>query len=414
MTAPGGTALGRTSYSAYAGYNSGLHANLIVQRWRAETFKVMMAQDPFLPFQSAGSDNVFQVKKDFLKEAGDKETFALRALLTGDGQGDDGTIVGNEEKMAFYDDSVTIHQRINGVVINGEMSEKRTILNLRQEARDAIGEWGARVQAADKVSALSSQYTLSFDGQVTGDVAVDASGSNIDTVNYVAPSTDRIWYGGQSTAGVLSEVATELLVESSNGQKFGTLVISRVKQLATRTIAWEDTNTAAVLQPIRPLKGNGYEFVMFIHPLQYADLRAETAWITAQTNAQIRGDKNPLFTGAVNSVAGIWDGVLIVVCQLINSRKGDASGVTATDPATWFNTGVHCATGIAVARALFCGAQAGLISWGKLPDWREDPQASYTRKFKVNTSMIYGVKKAQFNSLDFGVYAVDTAITLPT
>ena len=103
-------------------------------------FKHGLATNPFKPYMGTSDDSIIQIKKDLLKAKGDKITFALRGLLSGSGQGDDGTFEGNEEAMSFSDDSVMLHQRGHSTKVNGEMTEQRTIINLREESKNALGD----------------------------------------------------------------------------------------------------------------------------------------------------------------------------------------------------------------------------------------------------------------------------------
>jgi hypothetical protein len=91
---------------------------------------------------------------------------------------------------------------------------------------------------------------------------------------------------------------------------------------------------------------------------------------------------------------------------LIHFRYGEA-GTTSSE--YFFSSDDVVASSCYVARALFCGAQAGLLAYGKLPTWKEK-MFDYGAKFGISTRTIYGVKKSVFNSRDFGVIAVDTII----
>jgi N4-gp56 family major capsid protein len=149
---------------------------------------------------------------------------------------------------------------------------------------------------------------------------------------------------------------------------------------------------------------------MFLHPYQTKALRGETAntgYAQAQRDANIRGESNPIFSGAL----GIWDGVILHEYEKITTRLGAAG----TDPSEyWEATGDTAGTAPDVctdtytcARALFCGAQAAVIGYGQYPGWYEK-NFDYGRVPGVATDIVYGIKKTQFNSKDFGVIAVDT------
>ncbi len=409
------TVFTRAGGSGNIPYTAAAHAALIEQRWSNDMFKHGLANNPLKNFMGKGSNSIIQVKKDFLKAKGDKITFHLRALLSGSGEGDDGTHEGNEQSMTFYDNSVQIHERGTAVKVNGIMTEQRTSIPLRSEGRDALGGWLGRVMAGDQISTLSgltgdvaADATKSFAGQMTGAAAVDSYSSGIETVNPSAPTGTanaaggRKFFGGQTTGGTFATVAGDSAITSGSGvHKFGTLVISYVKRMAKSTI----TLAGVAISPIRPVKVDGKDmFLMFISDWQAKDLRMETAWIAAQKDANWRGSKNPLFTGAL----GVWDGVIIHECDLIHIRYGDATG---TAKSTYFTSGTTaCMSSTYVARGLFCGAQASLLAFGQKPTWKEKKH-DYGAKWGLSTRTIYGAKKSVFNSKDFGVITVDTNVT---
>jgi N4-gp56 family major capsid protein len=396
------------SRSTYSGYASNNNANLIEQKWAKKAFKHGLAQNPLKNFIGTGADSIIQVDKNFIKGKGDKITFHMRALLSGDGQGDDGTLEGNEEANSYYDEDVVVHERAHATRVAGVMTEQRTTIPLRSHARDSLGEWIGRINAADIISALSGvNNTKSFAGQMTGAQATDTDSNGIDTVNAAsfygrgsAPTMGgRIFYGGQTTAGALSTVAGDANLNSADQYKFGTRVINYVKRMAETHIQ----NDGTIVNPIRPVTVNGKpHYVMFISPAQAADLKKETAWLTAQRNANVRGMDNPIFSGAL----GMWDNVIIHVLPLIHRRYGEL-GISASE--FFYSSDDVVASGYYVDRALFCGAQAGLIAYGMMPTWKEK-KFDYGRKYGISTTTIYGTKKPQYNSRDFGVIAVDTNV----
>lgn len=405
MADPVGTKFARSTYAAYS---ADAHAALIEQKWSNLTFKHGLATNPLKQFMGKGDNSIIQVDKNFLKGKGDKMTFHLRALLSGDGQGDDGTLEDNEEAMTFYDNSVVIHQRKHATKIAGSMTEQRTSIPLRSQGRDAVGEWVGRAMAADTIGSLSGvNNTKSFAGQVTGAQAVDVNSSGIETVNAAAPAGGRlavpapggrIFYGGQTTAGVWAVASGDAYLDRTS-HRFGTRVISYVKRMATCTIL----TSGDPISPMRPVKVDGKNmYLMFISPFQAADLKLETAWINAQKDANWRGSKNPLFTGAL----GVWDGVILHELELIHYRYGE-NGTTASE--FFYSSDDVCSSGVYVARGLFCGAQAGLLAMGQKPTWAEK-KFDYGDKWGIASKMIYGAKKSVFNSRDFGVIAVDTTI----
>lgn len=384
----------------------GTHTNLVPQRWSKKDYKFSFEANPLQGYIGTSDNKIVQVDKNFIKEKGDKITFALRALLTGDGQTDDGTYTGNSEAMTFYNMDVQIHERGHSVQLSGNMTEQAAYDKLRPKCQVALREWVGMVQAADIIAGLSGLTTKNhLAGRITGANAVDASSNQIGTVNQTAltkSATATRWFGGgQNSSGTIERVASDSAIDSTSTNLFGTDVIEYVHRMATRTV----DGSGNAVNPIRPIMVDGEKwYLMLIDRMQKKQLQADTKWKNAQLYANVRGRKNWLFNGA----DGVWDGVVIKTSDLLHRRTG-AGGVTA--PEYFDTTGDACASGITVARSLFLGAQAACLAWGKMPNWKsgyEDPP--HNTKYTVHSDMIYGVKKSIFNSVEFGCIVVDTAV----
>ena len=162
--------------------------------------------------------------------------------------------------------------------------------------------------------------------------------------------------------------------------------------------------------PIRPIKMNGMEcYVAFLHPYQVYDLRRNTAagqWMDIQKAALSGGaiTKNPLFTGAV----GMYSGVII-------HEDARVPYGPSTDINGSHNT--HLGSGaVGVARGIFVGAQAGCIAFGRAYGytgsnikfkWTEVLN-DYENQLGVSSALVYGMKKTQFNSKDFGTIVMSS------
>lgn len=360
---------------------------LTVKHWAAATFQYGYYKNYFNRFvgktvtRKKGvmietSDNAMITKKtEFQKnKKGDKVTFALIDPLAGEGVIDDERLEDNEEAVTSHDFSITLRRRRHATRSEGEMSDRRPAFDVKVKSRGVLGMWLARIHDRDVVAVLSGVANA------------------VGTISAVAPSATRKWKGGQNAAGTAVEsVATDLLVDSATNNLFGEKVIEHVKRLATLN------------EPIiRPIVINGEEYyVMFIHGYQAKALRASADYKAALQNAEVRGKGNPLFTGS----QGLWDGVIIHVLPWIETRLG-AGGTTASEV---FEAGDRCATGITVARALFCGAQAAVVGYGGYPSWVED-KFDYDNEWGIALSLFYVTGKTKFNSIDYSVIPVDTVI----
>lgn len=186
------------------------------------------------------------------------------------------------------------------------------------------------------------------------------------------PTADRIIYGGTATS------------ESSIGttDTFSADLIRKAKLLA-------QADERTMVKPIN-VEGIGDTYVMVVDQWQAHALKKDPDWIEAQKFANVRGDKNPIFSGKL----GIYDGVIVHQCnRVVNTPTGNS--------------------GIPVGHALFLGAQAGIFALGGSPTWEEDV-FDYRNKFGVSFGHIFGIEKAQFkydgiNRTDFGVINVLTS-----
>jgi len=137
-----------------------------------------------------------------------------------------------------------------------------------------------------------------------------------------------------------------------------------------------------------------------MHTWQAFQMRTSTSendWLAIQKAAQ-RGDGARFYK---NSLGEYSDVVLHKHRSVI---RFDDYGAAGTLPA---------------ARALFLGAQAGICAYGRGFDggggdmknmrysWNEE-KADRGNKLAITAGLIFGIKKARYNSKDFGVIAVDT------
>jgi len=392
-----------------------LHANRLTQeKWPQTAFEYMLENMMLSKFMGEGPNNIIQVNRDLSKDPGDKVTFELDMPLSNAGGYDDSDLEGNEEQMSFYNFPVTIHERSNAVKSAGKMTDKRTAVDIRRKALVALMRWGAEQLDNDLLYALS--------GLGNQNTYVGEATSNIQTVNEHAPSTNRIWRGGQNAAGTVIAETTELLLGDASTSDyanylFGTKVIDIIKVRAQLAVP-----------KFRPLMINGKAYyVMLIHPLQAKAIRAETGnagWMNIQALANVRGINNPLFAkegaGAeriFDGAIGVWNDVILYEYERIQTRVAGESFDDATNANNVIHSNVVAGTS-RVARALLLGCQAGCLAWGQT--WkRYEKDFDYNRKPGTATDAIYGASKTVFNDPgaaqnantaqdDFAAYAVDT------
>lgn len=390
---------------------------LTEEKWSKTAFEYMLQNMQLSAFMGTDGNSIIQVNKDLSVAAGKQVTMRLRAPLSGEGNGDDGDIEGNEEPLNFFNFLVEVHERSHGVRAKGVMTQQYTSIDIIREATEALmGDWAPERLENDLVYALCG---LGNAGTYAGEGT-----SDIKTVNEHAPSANRILYGGQTNAGVATFETSVSLIGDGGATDyqnflFGTKVIDRMKMRALLA--------APKFRPVK-INGKGY-YVIFIHPLQGMDLQYDTNWNTTQQQANVRGLLNPLFgkTGMSNEmermfsgVKGIWNDVIIYELERLPTR---IAGESFENPNTATNI-VHTniASGTArICRAVLCGAQAGCLAWAKT--WQKHMKDfDYGRKPGVAVDGVYGVSKTLWNDPgidqdtntaqeDFAVVVADTAAT---
>ncbi len=339
--------------------NYGVNSNEAVKLWSRRLAREALKATYIQKFMGEGDDSVIQIKNDTKKGPGDRVRCTLRMQLTGDGVLGDGTLEGNEESLTTYTDDFLINQLRHAVRSSGKMSEQRVPFSVREEAMSGLRDW-----YSDRLDTWFFNqccgYTPQTDTRYTGNQAV------------TAPSSGRKVF----TVGSADET-----VQADS---------TKVMTLALIDKCVETAKTASPL--IRPISINGGKhYVMFLHPYQVYDLRTSTStgqWLDIQKAAMSGGKvgENPIFSGAL----GVYNGVIL-------------------HESTRVTYGVHSSTAAAqtsTRRALFCGAQAAFVGFGqghsfKEFDWYEE-LFDYGNQLGVKAGVIGGLKKAVYNSTDFG------------
>ena len=333
-----------------------------VKLWSRMLSREAIAETFLAKFMGSGTDSVITVKDETSKSAGDRITNILRMKLSGGGVSGDGTLEGNEESLVTYTDNLSIDQNRHAVRSGGRMSNQRVTFSVREEARLALTDWWA-----DNIdAALFNQ--LAGNTAATGITTGNNTVSDIDATHLI----------------IADSVASEASLTAGN-----TMSIDMIDTLVER---------AKTVEPlIRPIRVNGTgHYVMFLHPYQVTDLRTNTAtgqWLDIQKAAANGGkvSDNPIFTGAL----GMYNNVV-----LHEANRVPLSPTTIT-------------SGDTVRRAVFCGAQAGVVAFG-----RENSQSQFTwveetfdygNKLGVASGSIWGAKRSDYNSLAFGTLVLATA-----
>jgi len=319
------------------------------EQWSSEVFSEYLAQNPFFTFMGTSSHNIIQVKEELTKAPGDAITVQLRAKLTGTGVSGDTQLKGAEEDLVFYDQRLLVDTLRHGVMLRGEMSEKRVAFDLRNQAREALVDWATDKLRADLVAALT-----------------DTSAGR-DRSRYLYGAADANWNATHATALANVDATNDVL---------STAGISRAKRKAL-------LEGGRKVRPFLLKDGNKVEevYVLFAHPYATRDLLADEDFKALNTYIPTTFGESVLVHG--QRYKGMWDGVMIFETEMpVESGAG--------------------AGGIDVAHNVLCGAQACAVAWGKRTNYKEDID-DYGHQNGFAIDEIRGIQKLVFNDVDHGV-----------
>lgn len=365
--------------------NTSVASGLRRQLWASELLDDVMADvKSALKFVGDDANNVMQVSRELAKSRGEKESFGLVTKLTGDGVTGDDELEGNEESMNSYAETVDIDQIRNAVRLKGKLDNQKSMYDQIKPAKENLRKWMKEFHIRQfflKAGGVTNTTLVDVNGVVVGG---RAAWSN--TPDYI-PDADE-------NAGSGNRYLCKKSTGTTNMTSADTMTLDFVTDVSTK---------AKLASPkIQPLTIDGEDiYVMFLHPLQAAQIRKSSDWKTANENAKERSDKNPVFQGAL----GFWSNVLLLENEYVPWLDVSVAGNSFRGAASGTDCAVDC------ARALLCGRQAILMAEASNPEALVVEQFDYKNKDGVAASFIGGLQKAMFNSKEFGVIAADTYAT---
>lgn len=322
-----------------------------------------------------------QMINDLESDAGDEITVDLLMPMNMEPVIGDDTLDGKEQPLKYYTDKLRIDQVRGGADLGSRMTRKRTLRNIRTDAKRVMSDWWRRL-----FDELFFIYLSGSRGTQTG--YIWPAGSNFFNVNTLsAPDSMHIMYGGDATSK--ASIATD--------DGFDLRLIDRAVAKA-ETMGGDGSDEISML-PVE-IEG-GEHYVSLMHTFQFDALKTNTAtgqWLDIQkAAAAAEGRKNPIFTGSEGMYADV------ILHKHRNVVGFSDYGASSNLPAR---------------RALFLGAQAAFISFGSPGnglrfDWTEESK-DHGNSIKIGSNSIFGVKKATYKSKDsavqrdFGVFALDT------
>lgn len=308
---------------------------LVPKVWAKKVWHEGLKESYFDKFTALDGSNVVHKNKDLENVKGDSVVFGLMMNLNGNG------VEGNRQKLSGAEDTLNIYdftvqtQLVRNAVSRYEADDQRTQYDMLKEIKIALKQWLSDWLDDRLISKLSYN-----------------------------PSNGEVLYA--SAAGTQSSITAN--------DKLTTTIISRAKRKAMMHAP-----------KVQPIKVDGMDkYIMLVHPWAARDLKDDPKWLAAQQNANLRGSKNPIFTGAL----GEYDGVILYEYERVQTGNIGASSAN-------------------VCQNLLLGKQAACFAVSRLAKHIE--QTDDYGNIAGNGIAFYGaVEKTNFNGKDYGVINVMT------
>lgn len=318
--------------------NAGVNnTGIYVSQWQQ---KLLMQAREKLFFENMsgppGSGMPIIRNDDLTVRAGGVVHIPMQRRMSGAGVTGNTALADSEEALIFDDLSVTVTLKRNAAARHIS-DQRKTIHDLREAARMGSADWLAEKIDDDIFDALDEQTANRLYG---GD----------------ATSKSELVAGDTMTASLLSK--------------------ARAKAKSVH---------------IKPLRIGGREwYVVVMHPFQVADLRADSTWTSAQSNAAVRGEGNPMLAMTL----GTYEGLMVFENDRVEYGTDGGSG----------------AVEYAIAHLL--GGDAVGFAWSQLPTYIQDVR-DYGAIVGAGAQAVYGVEAAVFNSVPVGHVPIMTAAADP-
>nr|DAD72012.1 MAG TPA: major capsid protein [Podoviridae sp. ctYMC43] len=308
---------------------------LVPKVWAKKVWHEGLKDSYFDKFTALDGSNVVHKNKDLENVKGDSVVFGLMMNLSGDGvEGNQRKLTGSEEGLNIYDFTVNT-QLVRNAVSRYEADDQKTQYDMLKEIKSALKQWLSDWLDNKLIAKLSAN-----------------------------PTSGEALYA--SAAGTQASITAN--------DKLTTTIISRAKRKAMMHAP-----------KVQPIKVDGMDkYIMLVSPWAAKDLKDDPKWLAAQQNANVRGSKNPIFTGAL----GEYDGVILYEYERVLSSSSGASSAN-------------------VCQNLLLGKQAACFAVARPAKHIE--QTDDYGNIAGNGIAFYGaVEKTKFNNKDYGVINVMT------
>jgi N4-gp56 family major capsid protein len=327
--------------------------------WDSHFFTEYVRKSQFSKYFGTSMSSMIQVRDDLTAKRGDSVVFPAVRRLIGAGVTGNQILEGSEELLNARSLKVTVGVIRHAVAVS-DWDEQKSIIDIRDAAKDALQIWALEKMRADIILALGSMTA-------NGDVQIPYATATAGQRDFwLANNQDRVLFGALNANSVSGVMATSLLTVDVAADKMSGAILSTAKRKA------KTANPR-----IRPIMVDNDEewFVCFMPSMAFRDFRQDPAVLTANTYAWERGRDNPIFTGGDL----IWDGIIVREVPELTSIAGAGGG------------------GADVAMSFLCGAQALGIAWAQRSKTTTNTR-DYAFMHGVGVQEIRGIAKLRFGT----------------
>lgn len=237
----------------------------------------------------------------------------------------------------------------------------------------------ARRRNAVKTDLKMSQQRAAFSMTDAADQAIkEWTNQYIEKqiVSALTTGNTKIFYGG--TASSVATLTTSM--------KLTPALLSKAK-------VWgrSEGSTEASKPVMKPVKIKGKEYYVAIcHENAMYDMKRDSEYLQNLRECLAASDNHPIFVGAMGVT---HDGIIM---HSSNKLPFATTGGSGGD--------------VPYATSLLLGQSALVLAWGEMPTYEKETK-DYGEYLGVCAGLTMGVKKVQFNSNDYAVVAIKTAVT---
>ena len=336
-------------------------------------------------YMGVGQNAMIQRITELTKsERGDRAVITLIPDHDEDGIAGDSVLANNEVALTAQDDQIVVDQLRQAHLNTGRMSDQKSIVNFREQARDQLSYWIAdRMDQLAFLVMSSKHFKYSNRGaERVGDQV--ASGAGINTLAFNPLGDARL---------INPSPQRHVRVTGTNITEGDVTAMEAGDTLGYRHIVL--LQALAKDRYLRGVKGDGGSetFHLFITPQAMATLKLDPDFLLNARHAGVRGSSNSLWAGGDSFQI---DGMMIHEYRHVFNTLGATAGTSTNVGADYFKWGADA--DVDGVRGLLCGAQA--LAFIDLGDgiWDERDHMDYGNTQGISYAKLFGMKKPVFEN----------------